>query len=81
MNKYQIIVAAPNLPGKYDDMSDALCRAIWLAQERIGDRKFAKIASAYANRSGIRKTKSMTHRSYQIRKARKNNYKSKRKRY
>ena len=81
VNKYQIIVAAPNLPGKYDDMSDALCRAIWLAQERIGDRKFAKIASAYANRSGIRKTKSMTHRSYQIRKARKNNYKSKRKRY
>jgi len=78
VNKYQIIVEAPNLPGKYDDMSDALCRAVWLAQDRIGDRKFAKLARQISNQSGLQKGGPNNLRSYHMRKMRRNNYVRKR---
>jgi hypothetical protein len=82
LSKYQIEVGAPRMPGKYDDMSDALARAIWLAQGNIGDKKFAKAAAAGASQ-GLNKGGRgyNTQRSYQMRKLRKNNYMPKRRKW
>tara|TARA_B100000745_G_scaffold300398_1_gene254229 strand:+ start:11386 stop:13188 length:1803 start_codon:yes stop_codon:yes gene_type:complete len=44
VSKYQIEVEAPNIPGKMDDRSDALARAIWQAQENIGNAKLSKVS-------------------------------------
>ena len=82
LSKYQIEVAAPNLPGRFDDQADALARAIWLAQERIGDKKFARVVHGMSNRNpGLRGNGKgySTHRSHQLKKARKNMYVRKRK--
>lgn len=80
LSRYQVEVGAPNMPGKYDDMSDALSRSIWLAQQRIGDKKFAKAAIAGAP-GGLRKNRFSNARTYQMKKARKNWYIPKRKRF
>lgn len=39
-SKYIIDVAAPNVPGKHDDLSDALVRMVWEATQRMGNRKY-----------------------------------------
>ena len=35
-SKYIIKVAAPRIAGKHDDLSDALCRMVWLASQSLG---------------------------------------------
>ena len=81
LSKYQIEVSAPNLPGKFDDQADALARAVWLAQERVGDKKFAKVVHGMVNaNTGLRGrgVSTNTHRSYQLKKLRRNMYPRKR---
>lgn len=38
--KYLIEVQAPQIKGKYDDMSDALVRMVWEATQHLGKRKY-----------------------------------------
>lgn len=44
-SKYVITVEAPNLPGKYDDYSDAFVRMIWKCSLNAGKRKFTASSS------------------------------------
>jgi hypothetical protein len=39
-SKYLITVEAPQVKGKYDDMSDALVRMVWEATQHLGKRKY-----------------------------------------
>tara|TARA_X000000950_G_scaffold114497_1_gene143975 strand:- start:2579 stop:4393 length:1815 start_codon:yes stop_codon:yes gene_type:complete len=39
-SKFVTTVEAPNADGKHDDMSDALCRMIWLASQQLGNQKY-----------------------------------------
>ena len=39
-SKFITTVEAPNADGKHDDMSDALCRMIWLASQQLGNQKY-----------------------------------------
>lgn len=39
-SKFITTVEAPNADGKHDDMSDALCRMIWIASQNLGNRKY-----------------------------------------
>ena len=39
-SKFITTVEAPNAEGKHDDMSDALCRMIWLASQQLGNQKY-----------------------------------------
>lgn len=39
-SKYVIEVHAPKMPGKHDDLSDALVRMVWLASQNMTQRKF-----------------------------------------
>jgi hypothetical protein len=37
-SKYVVKVEAPNIDGKHDDYSDALCRMIWIASQNAANR-------------------------------------------
>ena len=75
VGKYLSIVKSAQVPGKHDDLSDSFVRAVWLAQEHIGDQKFVKISSKYGNVNGIQRAgKYGTVSSYKAQKLRKNRY-------
>jgi hypothetical protein len=79
VSKHLSVVAAPNVPGKHDDLSDALIRSIWLAQEHMGDQKFVQVASKYGQVEGLKHPgKYRTMKSYKAQKVRRNNYKRQR---
>lgn len=73
-SKYLIEVSAPQLPNKFDDMSDALARSIWLAQGRIGDKKFVKTTRSILNYGGLKKPFMGGYKGYQLKKLRTNTY-------
>ena len=78
LSKYQIEVSAPDMPGKFDDQADALARAVWMAQERVGDKAFNKaVRGLNGYNPGLRRngsSKYSSHKSYQSKKLRQNTY-------
>lgn len=75
VSKYLSIVKAPNVPGKHDDLSDALMRSVWLAHDHLGDHKFITNASKYGVKGGLEAPgKYATVQSYRAQKLRKNRY-------
>ena len=58
-------------------MSDALCRAVWLAYHHIGDKKYTKTV----HNNGVRSPAigQNTYKSYHLRKMRRNIYQRQRK--
>ena len=76
------VVEAPQVKGKHDDFSDALVRSIWLAFDRIMNRK--STSSHYTGGTGggqvggRHQKMPRSHRQYQRKKRRRHNYRSKR---
>jgi len=43
-SKHVVLVEAPQVQGKHDDMSDALTRMVWLASQKMGSQKYVTSA-------------------------------------
>jgi hypothetical protein len=72
ISKYQIKVTKPNIPGKNDDMSDALTRSIWLAHEHLTEGRPTVVGSHLKGLDGKKALPFNSVKSYQIYKKRTN---------
>jgi hypothetical protein len=63
-SKYVITVEAPQIEGKYDDMSDALVRMIWTASQHLGKgASFGKAQAQMAALSGLARKQALRSRA------------------
>jgi len=76
--KRMIMVEAPQVRGKYDDFSDALTRAVWIAMDRLMNKKNHSHNPQVVGSRGIGGRQPRTTTEYHRRKRRSRNYTSKR---
>lgn len=50
-SKHVVVVEAPQVQGKHDDMSDALTRMVWLASQKMGSQKYISGGRAFGGGS------------------------------
>ena len=63
-SKYVVIVQAPQIEGKHDDMSDALVRMVWKASQNLGNAKY--ISGSHASARGSTMTPDQMYRKMRL---------------